>query len=823
MQNEPAAAPWRTGDRVTVRGAAWTVVRRTPFADCEGLRLASAEHGSRTLLLPFDRPRAAPAAALRVVRVRTFMHRMRDLLTETHPYGGLRFCPAGIRLLPYQLEPAIAMLRDGCPRVLIADAVGMGKTIQAGLIVSELSHASDAFRGLVLLPAGLRQQWIAELGRHFGIAGLIADAPWLRSALREVPADVNPWSLPGIYLASIDFVKRPEALRPLEDVRWDLLVVDEAHAAAMGTDRRAAVHTIALRAKRVILLTATPHSGDPEQFAALCRIGATSHSPPPTVFQRQAPVERHRRRSTLLAVRSHAAEARMHRLLETYTSRAWSESARQGRPHAHLASIVLRKRALSSARCLALSVRRRLDLLAGVRAAPGQLPLPFSEDEDPLDDAVPDTALAAPALDDADEERAVLAAIAGAAEEAAAHESKLRVLLRLLTRVAEPLIVFTEYRDTLEHLSAAMAARGRPVTVIHGGMSPRERADAVTIFNRGGRTLVATDAASEGLNLHEACRIVLHYELPWNPSRIEQRAGRVDRIGQIRRAHEIALIAGDTAESLVLAPLVRRAAGWNGREGLALRLTESRVAELLIGGVPLERIDDAAAADGTSSTEYVDAACAEVARLQEGRRHAARVRRTRREAATPIAVCARTRSTPRVAVLIFRFSIVDGAGSVIHSDALALRFTWAISRSLHRAADARSCARELLQLAEPAGAARVRQLAEDTMRSLGPTIARAVTAARQREREIASAIPGAAQRLVQAGLFDRRALRAAAARRESAGLLRDEGQMIAASLDAAERLSVSVDLRGILLLGGARASSPVASAFRRKDPGELKP
>ena len=139
-----------------------------------------------------------------------------------------------------------------------------------------------------------------------------------------------------------------------------------------------------------------------------------------------------------------------------------------------------------------------------------------------------------------------------AARHAARSESKAGRLLRWLSRVLEPVIVFTEYRDTLHRLERLIRATGRQVTTLHGGLGRAERNRAQAAFNAGGVSLLATDAAAEGLNLHHHCRIVIHYELPWRPARLEQRAGRVDRLGQSKRVHEIALVAADTAERLVI-------------------------------------------------------------------------------------------------------------------------------------------------------------------------------------------------------------------------------------------------------------------------------
>jgi hypothetical protein len=340
----------------------------------------------------------------------------------------------------------------------------------------------------VLVPAGLREQWRSELVQHFGLIPVDADARWLRSVSMERPADVNPWALGGVYVASHDFVKRPEVLRALEDVVWDLVVVDEAHAMGAGTDRRAAAHAIALRSRRVLLLTATPPWDDPRAFDALCDIGRGAvDRAPVTLFHRRrgdvAPgAGRH---SAVLKIRPSAAERRMHTLLERYTARVWAESRRRGDSSASLVAIVLRKRALSSAASLAHSVRRRLDLLERtVEPDSEQLILPFA-DEDPLADAEPEAVLAVPGLSDPRQERRWLSTIGVAAEAATRHETKARRLVRLLACLQEPVIVFTEFRDTLLRLERTLTSAGRRVLVMHGGMSARVRSEVQREFNGG--------------------------------------------------------------------------------------------------------------------------------------------------------------------------------------------------------------------------------------------------------------------------------------------------------------------------------------------------
>jgi superfamily II DNA/RNA helicase len=201
-----------------------------------------------------------------------------------------------------------------------------------------------------------------------------------------------------------------------------------------------------------------------------------------------------------------------------------------------------------------VSVERRLALLSGA-AQPLQTGLPFAADED---DADVDPPLGTPAFDRADEERRALEEILKIALRARAAERKVAVLQRLLHRINEPALVFTEYRDTLLTLESAVQPLRQPA-ILHGGLSRQQRRVAVDAFNTGAASvLLATDAGSEGLNLQSRCRLVINLELPWNPIRLQQRIGRVDRLGQSRTVHAINLLARDTAESFVLARLAGR-------------------------------------------------------------------------------------------------------------------------------------------------------------------------------------------------------------------------------------------------------------------------
>jgi superfamily II DNA or RNA helicase len=825
-----ATDAWRTGDRLLVRAERWTLIERTSFDDCEALRLqasrAAAEQIERTFLTPFDRPqpihRAPSIAVLRPLR---WLNAVRDLASHVRPIGGLQAAIASaVDLLPYQLEPALAMLRDGAVRMMIADAVGLGKTIQAGLILAELAQ-NDGFRGLVVAPAGLREQWSRELRDKFAIDASSADAEWLARVSRDLPADVNPWTLPGLYLASFDFIKRPEVLDPLEQVHWDIVIVDEAHGASLGTARRAAVHAVASRSKRVLLLTATPHAGDIQQFAALCRIGEVSgDSSPLLVFQRSRADAGActARRTVVLPITPTDAERRMHRLLDKYSSRVLREAEAREDIHARLTAVVLKKRALSSAGSLGASARRRLVLLADapVPRVEYQPSLPLSPDDvEPgdRDDELPDAVLAAPGLEDVGQERRWLAAIASVAENAARHESKRRLLLRFLNRVREPVLVFTEFRDTLEQLYRVALAAGHPVRRLHGGLSAGERATTVADFVKHGGLLLATDAASEGLNLHlgghdqPGCRVVIHYELPWSPARLEQRTGRVDRIGQQRRVHEILFVADDTAEKLVLAPLAVRAARGGATAPFLSRLTdvltESRVAAAVMDGTPLQTLDTAERAD-TSLDQVVrpspslgDEACAEVRRIAQQRVWRSPSRRRPRASGilTAVARLPRNRIAPGL-VCIHSVSLAAGTGATKYRQLVCTHVTAPGDPAPRSSSTVRRTVRTFIREHEPAIASAALAMHAGSLSSAAALHAAAVARLSRRDSSISAAVPSTARELVQVGLFDGRALQALGARRNATGTLLDSSRELTAATTRNSVLASRIELVAVLIV-----------------------
>ena len=789
---QPLPPSLTAGAAVIVRGRSRRLDAIVDHDDCSELRFDGGDAArARTLLWPFDRPAAIRTGPLpiRVVRPRAWLAHLRrlqaadvDVLTPRAPVGD-------VSVMPFQLAPCLAMAR-GTARLLLADEVGLGKTIQCGWIVADLVARNPLARILIAVPASVKHQWITELARRFTLALEDIDARRLRARIADLPVDVSPWAPPGIYISSLDFLKRPDVAASACGTLWDLLVADEAHTAAAPTDRHAALTAIAKSACRVVLITATPYSGDNAAFHSMTAIGSTN-DPAPIIFRRfradvgDARVRRHR----IVSVRLSRGESRFHRLLERYTEAVWHD-ALANTTGARLAMTILRKRALSSPTAAARSLRRRLTLLSAAPSLPQQLGL-FDESE-LVDDEVDDVTLAVPGLRNAAAEERWLNVLIEAADRATPKDSKLRFLLRLVRRLGdEPVVIFTEYRDTLQALAAVLPSAMQ----LHGGMTSVERAAVQAAFNRDGGRLLATDAAAEGLNLQGRCRVIVNFELPWNPARLEQRIGRIDRMGQRRAVHAITITARDTAEHVVISGLVRRLTRivhtLGTRDRLGSLLDEARIAQLVIGR---------ASAPTTSLEDDVDVGAITLApsdTSSEEREACARIEF--RTAASPRYVpVTHLRSRPTIppgaiAPVVCTVRTVDGF--VVARKTVALRLDLRVPRP-RSAKETRALASQLLSQIDPStmlqGMAdwfrEVRGLHESsTERSLDRVHALQRTATRTHGP-------------VQPGLFDRRTVSVAASvRRADDELASEYGERIR-TLERSQTLDLKCEPAALLMV-----------------------
>jgi len=542
------------GDMVVVRDECWTIARTESFGPCSVLTLEGRGPGNAgrrfRVIAPFDRVIPSGADRPRRRKRRTVLRAALAAIAHERPALGLwTAAGASLDLIAYQLEPALAVLR-GATRVLLADEVGLGKTIQAGLILAELRTRGLVDRALVLCPVGLREAWALELRQRFGIVATVFDHTAIESGQSALPAGINPWTVHPVVIASIDLVKRPEVLAAAEDAPFDLVIADEAHHLTPGSDRGHAVNRLAARAPWLVLVSATPHSGDQAAFDYLTTIGSLGD--PLVIFRRGRadlglPCDR---RSRLMRVAPTGDETALLHKTTSYARAIWQARGRSDRA-VQLVAITLARRAASSAVAVERTLTRRRALLSGTeRLTPIQNSLPWDEGDD-SDDEELDERLAQPGLLDGTTEIRQLDDLIALAQRASVRSSKLHRLRRFLARAGEPAVVFTEYRDTLQATVEALSGRFR-LGAIHGGVPAPVRHDVLRRFEGGDLdVLIATDTAGEGLNLHHRCRLVIDLELPWNPLRLEQRVGRVDRIGQRRRVHAVHLLQRDTIEEAV--------------------------------------------------------------------------------------------------------------------------------------------------------------------------------------------------------------------------------------------------------------------------------
>jgi superfamily II DNA or RNA helicase len=756
------------GETVRVRDQRWRVARCIGYGDTVILDVGGCDTGNRGVrakfVLPIERVERLPVSRTpRIVGPARWRAVARLELGEAVPrIDSLRAAArANVSAIPFQLEPALAITRGlGC-RMLIADDVGLGKTIQAGMIIAEALVRVPDGRTLVVCPAALRDQWLHEMEQRFGLRASILDSTTAARAPHVSPG-TNPWAAHSLVITSVDYVKRPEVIRSLESLIWDVAVFDEAHALSGGSARAAAATALAKRSRVVVMLSATPHSGDDAAFARLCALGELPGEPPLLLFRRTRKDAglSVARRTTWFRVRTSAAELEMHRALEQYARLVCAQHGDRA-TGGRLAMTVLVKRACSSAASLARSLERRLLLLT--HTSPDfetQLGLPFEHSE--AADEEPLAALATAGLGDLSEERGHLQRILALARDASIDESKLRALQRLLRRSGEPTIIFTEYRDTLARIASALPDDVKAVR-LHGGLTSLERRDALREFTCGSaRLLLATDAASEGLNLHHRCRLVVNLELPWSPLRLEQRVGRVDRIGQPARVHALYLVGGATAEQHTVSRLLERMVQAGSALSEPAVTGEEEIAGAVLGfrltplnphrrNSPLVRSENAA-------PDLRSAAIQEANRVATARsllQHAAREPDTR-----PFVTVLRRRSRhlSHRCYWAFRVSVTDSVRDVLWRSVVAVETTTPPLRTA-------DVIRAVTEMASTAVERAVRDRHPDLLAGCLSLAEQCGELCRARERRISGELERTRARLTgsQRGLFDRRAERVTAA------------------------------------------------------------
>ena len=600
------------GTEVHARGLRWEIVFSQQLGPQTLFRLRGLEGATLgrelDLLHPFEpvEPVIRELRPERAAPLRNWLVYHQAFLLE-QALGGdalLAVQPGRLRIEPFQLVPALRAIRMSRPRLLLADGVGLGKTIQAGLILTELIARRIAHRILIVSPAGpLLEQWKTEMAERFGLRLDEINRARLEEVRRQTELGANPFDYIAVGIASVDFLKQESVLDLLERTSYDAVVVDEAHhcmdLGVLGeredTQRRRLAELLARQCDALLLLTATPHDGQDRSFASLCELLDASlvdgrgelrgdryrgH-----VIRR---LKRHivdpqtglpffkEREVTPIGITAdpdkHTAFMHLQRSLLDLIAPELRRAFRARRYDDVLSFIALLKRSVStvaacqgtlgavaarfqrlvSAEAETLESRRqRLGSLRdyqrklerfGTTSAEEEAEQQMLQAEDLAQRLVEiqrevrsgsrqlkQAADVVAALDD-------LVALAGAA---LSCDPKLE---RLVAEVAairrdEPaanILVYTEYVDSQRAAAQALREVGAgTVLTMSGEDDAKVRGETTDHFRaRAGLILVSTDTAAEGLNLHERCHHLIHLELPFNPNRLEQRNGRIDRYGQ---------------------------------------------------------------------------------------------------------------------------------------------------------------------------------------------------------------------------------------------------------------------------------------------------
>ncbi|BCS35815.1 hypothetical protein TBR22_A50490 [Luteitalea sp. TBR-22] len=572
--------------RVWCRAREWDVVDRRQEGDVTFWRLRHDQDPPRLLASPPDVVRPLQDSAARVSMrawVRALLACLRAWMPPWWPSALLRL---SIDHLAWQAVPAMLVLSGGHRRLLLADPVGMGKTVQAALLLREVHDRDPNACSLIVAPAALVGQWLTELRQRAGLEATVLDAVRLRAEAILPQRLVDEARRGTCWIASIDLLRQPDVSPLFASTAWTILVVDEAHAAAPATARLDAIRRVASSSARILLLTATPAASGPAGLEALRAIGARAGEPPMTVVRREAARSGPARRTCVCHVRLERPHAVLCARLDAFAARARVERGTAGL----LPALVLRRRAASCPGALARSLERRLMVL-GTDATPVARPLLF-DDQDELDDE----AMRVPAWRDHGTEREELRGLLAQARALRPSGRKLDVVCRLLRRACEPVVVFTAYVDTARVLRDLL--HGSRLVLVHGRLPDAIRAQAIEAFTSGDAdVLITTDASAEGLNLHARCRWVVHADLPVSPRLLAQRTGRVDRMGQQRRVHEVLLSSHTSEDVEVLARL--RAGAIRDSDWMDHRVcVESRRTRLAAACLDRARRAEATAGDG---------------------------------------------------------------------------------------------------------------------------------------------------------------------------------------------------------------------------------
>ena len=503
--------------------------------------------------------------------------------------------------LPHQL---VAVYKHILPlpriRFLLADDPGAGKTIMAGLLMRELMQRGDVKRVLVLCPKALTDQWRREMWERFRERFVLVTGEYIASRRGQ-----NTWVENDLVVASIDLAIQEHVRPSIDQSHWDLIIFDEAHKLSAyrygtagridKTKRYQLAERLASKTKHLLLMTATPHKGDPENFRLLMSLlddkvfasqagtrDALSGNDSPFFLRRMKESMRDfagkplflPRRVDTIGYELEPHEQELYDAVTEYVSNGLAKAEEESNRNVSLALIVLQRRLASSLHAVTRSLERRRDRLKeqlqlGVHST-SAAQLEYDPDEDEPED-----------ISAQDEEILSGASTARTQEELRTEVAQLDRLIELakasrlkgperkvaefrkviksqtVTDSSEKILVFTEHVDTLTDLTNQLRQWGYSVCNIQGDMRLADRIAAEREFRDSAQFMVATEAAGEGINL-QFCKVMLNWDLPWNPTRLEQRMGRIHRYGQEYEVQVVNLVAKSTREGSVLVKLMEK-------------------------------------------------------------------------------------------------------------------------------------------------------------------------------------------------------------------------------------------------------------------------
>lgn len=517
--------------------------------------------------------------------------------------------------LPHQIRALSRAMSCDRVRYLLADEVGLGKTIEAGLILRELKLRGLVKRTLVIAPKGLVSQWVSEMRFHFGETFQLVLPEDIKTLKRLAPATIlengeagnrdqeiistNPWQMLSQVVVPMDSVKpldkrrgwtaaqvgeyNRERFEDLISAGWDLVIVDEAHRLGGSTEQVARFKLgqgLSEAAPYFLMLSATPHQGKTDAFHRLISLLDAQQFPDVASVTRER-VEPHvirtekrhaidadgkplfKPRLTQLVPVSweecHRNQELLYEAVTEYVREGYNQALREKRSYIGFLMILMQRLVVSSTSAIRTTLERRLEVLSESQDQLSLFPIHSEEEWADMDGQEQIEVLLRTRLKALKNERSEVKLLLEAASRCeqigpdAKAEALLDWLYRLQSEESDPelkALVFTEFVPTQEMLRQFLTDRGFSIVCLNGSMDMEARKRVQEAFAKDTRILISTDAGGEGLNL-QFCHVVINYDIPWNPMRLEQRIGRVDRIGQSHIVRAVNFVFENSVEHRV--------------------------------------------------------------------------------------------------------------------------------------------------------------------------------------------------------------------------------------------------------------------------------